>query len=224
MIRCRSFVRTDFARRLRSLTTFQAILSALACLSLATLLLLLSAPRLQAAPVWGESWLLEQPDSEMVEVRIWGDEFYQVVESPDGYTLIRDPDTAVICYARLSGDGNELISTGVRIGSSRPESLNLAQHIRINSEAARAQVALARAYANELKRETLAKLGLLGVKMAPPTLGNVQALCLIIDFDDQVATIAASAVDDYCNLPGYTGLHQLCAADLVPRCEPQELV
>ena len=44
-----------------------------------------------AAPIIGGRFEIRQPDGTMVPVRIWGDEFYQVVESLDGYTLIRDP-------------------------------------------------------------------------------------------------------------------------------------
>ena len=63
-------------------------------------------------PVWGDKFTFEQPDGKKVDVRIWGDEFYRVVESLDGYTLTRDPNTGEICYARLSSDGNTLVSTG----------------------------------------------------------------------------------------------------------------
>jgi M6 family metalloprotease-like protein len=34
---------------------------------------------------------------------------------------------------------------------------------------------------------------------------NVQGICLIVDFSDDVGTIAASTVGDYCNQVGYTG-------------------
>ncbi len=40
----------------------------------------------------GELFDLRQPDGSLVPVRIWGDEFYRVVESLDGYTLVRDAE------------------------------------------------------------------------------------------------------------------------------------
>ena len=82
--------------------------------------LFLNTATTNADPVWGEFFELDQPDGSRVEVLIWGDEFYRVVESLDGYTLVRDPATGVICYARLSADGNDLVSTGVRVGSAAP--------------------------------------------------------------------------------------------------------
>ncbi len=48
--------------------------------------------RASAAPVMGELFDLRQPDGSLVPVRIWGDEFYRVVESLDGYTLVRDAE------------------------------------------------------------------------------------------------------------------------------------
>jgi hypothetical protein len=123
----------------------------------------------------------------------------------DGYTLIRDPDTSEICYARLSADRDRLESTGVRIGDQPASALNLTKHLRINPKAAQAQAAEARAYARLLEEETMQELGLLGVKLAPPSTGNVKGICLLIDFDDEPATIPAANVEDYCNLPGYTG-------------------
>ena len=34
-----------------------------------------------------------------IKVKVWGDEFYTHVETLNGYTLIRDPQTYYICYA-----------------------------------------------------------------------------------------------------------------------------
>ena len=42
----------------------------------------------------GKVYDLRQPDGEMTPYRVWGDEFYQIVETLDGYTVIRDPDTS----------------------------------------------------------------------------------------------------------------------------------
>jgi M6 family metalloprotease-like protein len=177
----------------------------LVCILVLSLGLSLWAPRAESAPVFGETWKLAQPDGSLVEVRIWGDEFYQVVESLDGLTLVRDPFSDRICYARLSADGNSLESTGIGLGDPGVAALNLPRHLRISAKAARAQVDAARAYARQLEDETLRGLGLLGAKLAPPSSGEVQGICLLIDFSDEPATIAASEVEDYCNQIGYTG-------------------
>jgi len=65
-----------------------------------------------AAPHNGDEFMLRQPDGSHVRVLVWGDEFYQTVENPDGYTLICDA-VGWICYAGLSADGKEYVATGV---------------------------------------------------------------------------------------------------------------
>ena len=61
-------------------------------------------PSTSGHPVVGEVFSQRQPDGTSVNVRTWGDEFYGVVESLDGYTLVRDPDSGATCYAWLSWD------------------------------------------------------------------------------------------------------------------------
>ncbi|MFH1754689.1 MAG: M6 family metalloprotease domain-containing protein, partial [Candidatus Latescibacterota bacterium] len=165
----------------------------------------LCVPLLHADPVWGELFNLKQPNGEIVEVRIWGDEFYRVVESLDGFTLVRDPASGVICYARLSADGNSLVSTGVAVHNASGESLGLETGLRINPEASRAIIQEKRMEAMRGERRHLDALGIDIPTMAPPDNGNVKGICLIVDFSDAVATIPASNIDDYCNMVGYTG-------------------
>ena len=69
---------------------------------------------LQAAPMFGETMMFRQPDGTEVPVVLFGDEFYMRGETPDGYTVLRDPDTGWICYAELSADGSELVPTQER--------------------------------------------------------------------------------------------------------------
>ena len=75
-------------------------------------LLLFLAAGSSAAPHEGDPFELRQPDGSLVPVIVWGDEFHQDVECPEGFTLIRDQESGWICYARLSDDGEEYVSTG----------------------------------------------------------------------------------------------------------------
>ena len=168
--------------------------------------MLACAPVVQAAPVWGEVHELKQPDGSLVQVKIWGDEFYQVVESLDGYTLVRHPDTGTICYAELSPDGDELVSTGIALQANAPEGLATGQHVRISKASARSKIQASRLRFDIGEQEVLNAAGVAdGPQMAAPNNGNVQAICLIIDFPDEAGTIPASAVDSFCNQVGYTG-------------------
>lgn len=65
-----------------------------------------------AAPYVDRIMEFKQPDDSVVEVKVTGDEYYQHVESLDGYTLCRDPETGWICYADLNSDQTELVSSG----------------------------------------------------------------------------------------------------------------
>jgi len=167
-------------------------------------LLLVGIRQGPAVPTFGDIFSLRQPDGEMVGVRIWGDEFYQVVESLDGYTLIRDPKTLVICYARLSPDGSELLSTGVQVQNAYPGNLGLQPHVRIRRESQTAKVAEARARFDVGDRAVQLAVGA-PPDLAPPRNGNVQALCLIVDFSDSTGTIPPANVAAFCNQVGYTG-------------------
>ncbi len=156
-----------------------------------------------AEPVFGEVFSLYQPDGARVRLRIWGDEFYQVVESLDGYTVLRDPFTQFICYARLGNSGTELISTGVAIGHGFPADLGLTPHIRIGHDSAEVKARTARAHFAYYQDDNSAS----SVKSMrrTTTLGEVEGICLLIDFADEMGTIDPSEVDKFCNEIGYTG-------------------
>ncbi len=155
-----------------------------------------------AAPLWNEVVTIREPDGSSVEIRVWGDEFYSVGETLDGYTIVRDRATGMLSYAELSADGTELVSTGVAAGEPAPQR-DLEKHIRITPEAARSQ-ALAvredferRACGAPLDQSSRGTRGL--------TTGDVVGITLIVDFSDDVATIPAADMDSYCNDIGYTG-------------------
>ena len=173
---------------------------AIAALS-AILVQIVAVQAVWAAPIVGETFRLPQPDGTWIEVRIWGDEFYGVTESLDGYTVVRDPDSRFLCYATLTADGNDLRSTAVPVGSPARDALGLVAHVRINQSAAHAQARATRARWEEEGRL------ILGGRAAPRAgdRSNVQGICLIVDFSDDVGTIPAATVSNYCNQVGFTG-------------------
>jgi len=167
-------------------------------LVLSFLLVLTFASIALAYPMYGDLWELRQPDGSMVQVRIWGDEYYQVVESLDGYTLMRDQTSGVIVYADLTLDGTELASTGVRVTKLGPVGLGLAQHLRITKESR---------YLKVKEMRDAAQVTMPGempiAATPPPSTGNVKGLILLVDFDDNTAIIATSEVEDFANQNGY---------------------
>ncbi len=165
------------------------------------------------APHNGDLYTVRQPDGSYVQVSVWGDEFYQRPESLDGYTVVRDPNTYWICYARLNDDASELLSTGIIYhGTAIDETadlkmkatvLGLPKHLEIKTEVI-------------LQKVTQARLKFMGPQPAVTAeaeaelrseslTGDVNGLTLLIDFPDDPATISRQEIENYVNQIGYTG-------------------
>ena len=71
---------------MKCLTTTAAVVSMLGIMSIGA----------SAAPYTNQKHELAQPDGSKVQVKITGDEYFQQVESLDGYTLCRDKDGWII--------------------------------------------------------------------------------------------------------------------------------
>jgi len=169
-------------------------------LSVAALITGLLAAGALAAPHHGDEYPLAQPDGSRVTVRVWGDEFYQRIESLDGYTLIRDPQTRVICYARLAADGRSFVSTGVRVGEAPPAGLPRGLVLP-----AAVRRSLATQVRERFQAEELQMLAAKSGDPQPSSLGNVEGITLIIDFSDQPGSVPAGDFAAYLNQEGYTG-------------------
>ena len=175
------------------------------CFALLPIVALSGEQSALADPVAGEILTLRQPDGTTLQVRVWGDEFYHVAETLDGYTVVAAPDGRGAHYAKLSDDGDDLVSTGVAVGDPIPAALGLPKHLRIRASAVVAKVAAVRTRFAQTDAQVLAAAGVTAAPAGPPNLGSVKGIVLLVDFSDDPATIAASAIDNYCNQIGYTG-------------------
>jgi M6 family metalloprotease-like protein len=171
-----------------------------ALLALGALLTLLAiSAQSGAAPLTGELVTIREPNGHRVDIKVWGDEFYSVGETVDGYTVVRDGTTGLLSYAMLSPDGRSLVSTGVAVSEDPPA--GLARHIRIARDAAAEK---ARAVREDFERRAPAPPeGTRGPRTT--TTGDVVGITLLIDFSDDTWSIPTSGIDDYCNQSGYTG-------------------
>ncbi len=167
------------------------------------------------APVWGELFTIEQPDGSKVSVKIWGDEFYQTIETTDGYTLMKDAE-GWITYAALSENGDEYISTNKRyLSGNKALSFNetittsdggsIKKGIRISRESVLQKVevarlemasntpysALAGSFSNSILKESLS--------------GQVQGLTIIIAFPDEGPTFSRTEIESHLNTVGESG-------------------
>ncbi len=188
---------TRAAREIRSRRTAFAATTA----ALAMVLLTCAASFAPAAPLEGQAVTIRQPDGTTVDIHVWGDEYFAHGETHEGYTVTRDPASGFLCYAELSEDGRDLVSTGVPAGERAPG--RLARHIRLPGDVAGE---LARRSRDGFRERQLATFE------SPPrggrpgtTTGEVVGITLLVDFSDDPATIPASNFEDYCNQPGYSG-------------------
>ena len=161
-----------------------------------------------AAPMFGDAVELVQPDGTRLEVRAWGDEFYQVYETADGYTLVEDPKSRVWCYAQATLDGSELLSTGVPAGSADPAVMGLQPHARQASTVVRKLARMARE--TQMARETAAAQGAAAttgsacpIACPLPKTGTFRALCILIEFPDAPASCSVQDIDRLFNTSGY---------------------
>ncbi|MBA4387017.1 MAG: hypothetical protein C0404_03490 [Verrucomicrobia bacterium] len=93
-----------------------------------------------AEPYDGREFTYSQPDGTTFKIRLFGDEFYAVEETLDGYVVVRDTNTWFFCYAELDQDGKAFVPAGKekklenRVGKTDPEKLGLKKHIRESQE------------------------------------------------------------------------------------------
>lgn len=162
-----------------------------------------------------------QPDGTAIELWGEGDEFYAVFETLDGYTVVYDQAQKAYTYAALSTDGLTLVPTDVLVGQGDPAARGLAKHLRMSSQAIRAQaqsrfkiwdevVKNTEAWQEKKKAMQAADAAAAGgiVPLSPPsstTLGTKVGLTLLIDFSDDTSTVSRASVIDFCNGDSYTG-------------------
>jgi M6 family metalloprotease-like protein len=170
-----------------------------------TVILLSLSLQLFAAPVNGKIIRFKQPDGTTVDVKLYGDEYYIRAEGLDNYTLIRDKTTRWICYATLSDDGSELVSSGIVYNgrtddiSTLKSNLNIPLHIDISEMSRVEKISGKKGLLNRnLPSETKSKTTPL------PVPGSIKGLCIVIDFSDEPATVPISEFTDFCNKLDYT--------------------
>ena len=159
-----------------------------------------------------------QPDN--TKVTLWGegDEFHADFETTSGHTVIFDPQQKAYFFAKRSTDGKNLLSTGVLAHNKVPH--GLAQHARINPDAAKAKArAKRKQWESDVElpeRWSRLKAQFLGADvttdgsgpaLAPPTsttIGAKVGLTLLIDFPDVPATYPQSSFEAFLNGDAYT--------------------
>ncbi len=191
-------------------------------LAVGTVLLVLAARPVWSAP-FAKTMTFEQPNGDTVSLWGKGDEFHAVFETLDGYTVTFDTARRGYCYAKRAPSG-DLESSGELVRPGKPPETGIPKHLRMTVEAVRNQVKKRRRRfdptgENERRWRELKDLKLEKAATARgeqdgretreppafPTTGTKIGLCLLIDFDDEPATISQSEINLYCNGDSYTG-------------------
>ncbi|MES2474334.1 MAG: M6 family metalloprotease domain-containing protein [Verrucomicrobiota bacterium] len=151
-----------------------------------------------------------QPDGQVLELRVFGDDSYGRTETTDGYSLVFENNTYF--YGQLSADGKTLVSTGVL--ATQPVPAGIAKHLELpKAEIARIaksnrlllddgsdQRWTKRVQANRMIRGTsegvsFAKSAVDSAKIdAAPVIGNKRGLTILIEFPNDSATTAADPI------------------------------
>lgn len=187
---------------------FNCIRSAITILLIGTLIQFA-----QAAPYRGDQFVFKQPDGSLIKVKVWGDEYYQRIESEDGYTLTKEAD-GWFYYAILSEDHQKLISTGVKFtgtdiavarknAGANASKLPTEKGLELNTQAIRKERAKSTAKYGQ-KSSSLRTSGVPSQDFIQLS-GNVKGLALLIDFPDEPATIPAATMANLFNQNGFNG-------------------
>lgn len=164
-----------------------------------------------AAPHQGKVFQFKQPDNTYVEAKVFGDEYYQRIESLDGYTLCRD-SSGWICYATVSEDGSDFVSSGIiyRRGEDQSGAINnrkLSKHLKLHKKHILDKVRKKRLILNPAPAagdgETTTNKSV--KPLAAPMTGTVKGLALLINFPDQTSSIGKTEIENMLNQSGYTG-------------------
>jgi M6 family metalloprotease-like protein len=198
-----------------------------------------------ATPFIGQIFTFKQPDGSTIELRGWGDQFYAVFETLDGYTVTRNPATGHWEIARLAPGGSALQPAPGTARGLDGSTAGVPRGVRIRPEAARVRaresalrVAGRRCEQRRQERRqqlrTVRAIGAAGGPLlAPPqraTVGDFEGLCLLIDFSDAPGTIAREEVERFCNQPGYSGfgnngsVRDFFLANSLDRCQYSNIV
>ncbi|URZ09179.1 M6 family metalloprotease domain-containing protein [Clostridium felsineum] len=178
-----------------------------------------------AAPVHNQKHELRQPDGNKVQVLVTGDEYYEQIESLDGYTLCRDKN-GWICYAKLNADKTDYVSTGAVYKNNntlgdmkiavKPDNSGikgkLQKHLKITKAAMESKANKVREklhgmeYSPKAATENKSSINaLLESKIKASNLTNVNGLAVLVDFSDQQSAISKADINNFFNGVNYTG-------------------
>lgn len=195
------------------------------------LLILFITKNLIAAPSFGKQYQFQQPDGSSVPVMVWGDEYFQHVESLDGIPLARNKQ-GWICIAKLNADSSAYIATSqiYKPTTNYQAAPKQSDHPKYQQETRTHNKApfVAKKHRDVVIQRNQQKINpSVSYQPAPSTTttvqtpshfspappepdarlfrnGTIRALTILVDFSDQPATMPKAELDSLYNQIGYT--------------------
>ncbi len=171
-----------------------------------------------------------QPNGESIELRMFGDNHYARTETPEGFTVIHNPETGAYHYAELSADGSALVPSATLAGAPVPA--GQLKHVDRPKAKILEMISANRAFYDGGRQERwmdrvqsmqLSRVPGIGPRRAPaaqgahippvPIIGNQIGLTILVQFPDDTRTSGADPVNfpatrnkiiRFCNDVGYT--------------------
>ena len=163
--------------------------------------------------IFGEKLNFTQGQGPDVELVVFGDEFYARYETPDGFTVVYDPDLDCYCYAILAN--GRFASSGAPISKSPPPGLR--RHLKESAEARNEQ--FERRY-GALRPPAPAAAGYVSLTLGRNhgllegdrvSAGDVRGLTILVDFTDTTTTVSAADLEAMLNGTHYTVNGNYCS-------------
>jgi M6 family metalloprotease-like protein len=194
------------------------------CFLLITFCLL--TPALFAAPYPPNGRPIEwtQPNGTVLELRVFGDEFYGRTETLDGHTVVFDTNENVYYYAKLSADGTAFEASDQMVAQDAPTPAS--KNLRLPADEVQRIAASNRARmipdADERWQQKVQAARVRGEGIDPsgpqpssidPTTGEFEGLTILVQFPDDPETTSndpinfptdRDKVERFCNESGYT--------------------
>jgi M6 family metalloprotease-like protein len=163
-----------------------------------------------ASPARPVAVKLMQPDGQTVEVFLRGDEKIRWMESPDGYTLLRN-DSQTIVYATLDADGNLVPSdiayseSALRSSASQAEAAGISKNLCFSAAQITQKMSLwNEKYQNPTNKNRIYRTPAAGGKLRNSNQKIVKAICVLMQFTDTDKKFTFS-VDDFNRLMNEVG-------------------
>jgi len=153
-----------------------------------------------------------------IKVMVTGDEFYKTLKSEDGYTLIKDPDNGIICYATKAQDGTlistKIAYTGIDLLGERALKTELQKGITEKTSAVEEKIANKKELLGVSTPEVASFSSISDMTSALSAgsnsnykkkyTGEIVGITVLVDFPDLKSNITPTQVDNFCNNLSYS--------------------